>query len=396
MKYFIATVISIVMFFQLKAQSPNQIQYQAVIRNATGQVLAGQAVGMRVSIIKGSATGTAVYVETHRDTTTNSGLVTLEIGLGTVVTGSFAAINWGQGPYFIKTESDISGGTNYQLAGTTQLMSVPYSMYSNDVASSLTSSGDTLVIGKRKYYIPGIKDVTTAQTAFVCGSPITFTYRGSTVTYGTVEKNYGGTVGKKCWLDRNLGAIRVATSVTDYQAYGDLFQWGRGDDGHQVMNWTNASTGTGTTVVTGPNSNDNPGIANWIHISNNSPYDWRIPQNNSLWQGVNGKNNPCPTGWRLPEEAEWVAERASWSSSNASGAFSSALKLTLTGGKEGTGIFFPMSNARPGSQGGYWASTVAEYPSLFLAKCVIINTQNSELSSVGQRHGGFSVRCIKD
>lgn len=113
-------------------------------------------------------------------------------------------------------------------------------------------------------------------------------FRG-TVTHATVEKNCGGTVGKKCWLDRNLGAIRGATSVTDYKAYGDLFQWGRGDDGHQVMTWTNASTGTGTTVVTGPNSNDNPGIPNWIHISNNSPYDWRIPQNNSLWQGVNGK-----------------------------------------------------------------------------------------------------------
>ena len=140
-------------------QSPASLQYQAVIRNASGAVVANQAVGMRVSILNGTATGTSVYAETHRETTTVNGLLTVKIGAGTVVSGSFESISWGQGPYFIKTETDITGGTNYQLAGTTQLLSVPYALYSSDVPVKKT--GDTITIGKSKLIIPGSTLIST-------------------------------------------------------------------------------------------------------------------------------------------------------------------------------------------------------------------------------------------
>jgi len=151
---------------------------------------------------------------------------------------------------------------------------------------------------------------------------VTFTYNnGTSVTYGTV-------VGAncECWLDRNLGATQVATSSDDILAYGDLFQWGRLNDGHQVR--------TFTTTTSTLSSSDVPGHGVFIKAPS-SPYDWRSPQNDNLWQGVTGTNNPCPDGYRLPTHDEWNTERLSWSTNNAAGAFASLLKLPVAGHRNG-------------------------------------------------------------
>jgi hypothetical protein len=117
----------------------------------------------------------------------------------------------------------------------------------------------------------------------------------------------------KTWMDRNLGASQVATFPLDTSAYGDLYQWGRGSDGHQCRNSPTTSTLSST---------DQPGHGSFIF----SPSDWRSPQNGNLWQGLSGINNPCPSGYRLPTEAELNSERLSWISNNAAGAFASPLK----------------------------------------------------------------------
>ena len=114
------------------AQSPNKFSYQAVVRNASNVIVASAPVGMRVSILQTSATGTAVYVETHNPTTNANGLASIEIGGGTLVSGNFATIDWANGPYFIKTDTDPAGGTSYSITGTSQLLSVPYAMASAD------------------------------------------------------------------------------------------------------------------------------------------------------------------------------------------------------------------------------------------------------------------------
>jgi len=126
---------------------------------------------------------------------------------------------------------------------------------------------------------------------------------------------------QRIWMDRNLGASRLATGTTDEEAYGDLYQWGRGSDGHQLRD-------SGTTPTT--SSTDDPGHGDFITTSN-LPFDWRIPQNDSLWQGVSGINNPCPMGFRLPTGIEWETERLSWTSNDAAGAFASPLKLVTAG-----------------------------------------------------------------
>jgi uncharacterized protein (TIGR02145 family) len=133
---------------------------------------------------------------------------------------------------------------------------------------------------------------------------VRFTYNGEEVVYGIIVSP---TTGKK-WLDRNLGAKHTADSALDYNAYGDLFQWGRLADGHQLINWTASNTGTpvngiSTTVAT----SDAPGNSSFIAPATfDIPYDWRDDNNSNRW--VTNPQGPCPDGWHVPSTAEWMAE----------------------------------------------------------------------------------------
>jgi hypothetical protein len=111
------------------AQAPEKMSYQAVVRDSGDALVTSQPVGMQISILQTTATGTAVYVETQTPTTNVNGLVTLEIGTGIVVSGDFTTIDWSTDSYFIKTETDPAGGTTYTITGTSQLMSVPFALY---------------------------------------------------------------------------------------------------------------------------------------------------------------------------------------------------------------------------------------------------------------------------
>ena len=132
-----------------KAQAPQLMSFQSVVRDNTGKLVASHSVGLRLSILQGSITGTAVYVETQTATSNANGLVTLQVGGGTVVSGTFSAIDWSAGPYYIKSEIDPTGGTSYLVAGTTQLLSVAYALYANKagsvVGSASNGSGHTVI-----------------------------------------------------------------------------------------------------------------------------------------------------------------------------------------------------------------------------------------------------------
>lgn len=118
------------------AQSPEKMSYQAVIRNSSNNLVTSTAVGMQISILQGSISGTVAYAETQTPTTNANGLASIEIGTGTVVSGTFSAIDWANGPYFIKTETDPDGGTNYTITGTSQLLSVPYALHAKTAEST--------------------------------------------------------------------------------------------------------------------------------------------------------------------------------------------------------------------------------------------------------------------
>ena len=119
----------------LWAQTPEQMSYQAVIRNSANELVANSQVGMQLSILQGTPTGTAVYTETQTPTTNPNGLVSLQIGTGTT-SDDFSSIDWANGPYFIKTETDPAGGSNYSITGTSQLLSVPYAMYAKTAGNT--------------------------------------------------------------------------------------------------------------------------------------------------------------------------------------------------------------------------------------------------------------------
>jgi len=194
----------------------------------------------------------------------------------------------------------------------------------------------------------------------ICGTEVIYTVEGCS---GTV------------WLDRNLGALRVATLLWDPQAQGDLYQWGRGTDGHQLQ------TSDVTTVLS---ATDNPGHDDFIITSGN----WRSPANNSLWQGVNGANNPCPTGFRVPTSAELDCERRSWLTNNATGAFASSLKWTTSGYRYPTGIgpvYSPEGYVRS------WSST-----NYSTTKAYFLHAYTSTGMYYDIKSMGMGIRCIKD
>jgi hypothetical protein len=229
-----------------------------------------------------------------------------------------------------------------------------------------------------------------------CGNPVTFMYNGSTVTYGTVERDYGGTIGKKCWLDRNLGATAVTSTarsayandaayiLAESASFGDLFQWGRGADGHQSRTSLIHNTSLASTAA--PNAgNDWDGL---FITTSPSPYDWLNTQDANLWQIGSLINNPCPSGYRVPTDEELEAERITWApNNNVAGAFASPLKLPVAGFRDNTNGSLNFV----GTFGLYYSSTVSSssVSALYFAS-------GDAFIGTSPRAVGFSVRCLKD
>ncbi|MFN8283257.1 MAG: hypothetical protein U0U67_08595 [Chitinophagales bacterium] len=160
MKKIVASIILLLLLqTAIFAIVPEAIKYQAVARDNSGNVLSNKNIGIRLSILKGNISGTAVYVETHNTTTNGLGLINLEIGKGTAVSGTMSAINWGNDSYFIKIEMDETGGSNYTLVGTSQLVSVPYALYAKEAENGTQwSDNDTNI-----YYNTGNVGIGTNQ-----------------------------------------------------------------------------------------------------------------------------------------------------------------------------------------------------------------------------------------
>jgi len=186
----------------------------------------------------------------------------------------------------------------------------------------------------------------------------------------------------RCWLNRNLGAAQVATAYNDSASYGYYYQWGRGVDGHQVY-------GSGTTTTL--SSSDTPGHSNFIAISWVEPYDWRSPRNLSLWQGVSGTNNPCPTGFRLPTSGEWSTLLSAAGITNTSTAYSNtALRIPTAGYRryDGAGYY------SQGVYGRYWVSSTGGTPTRILP--TYFSSSSATVSNFDIPAYGYPVRCIRN
>jgi hypothetical protein len=199
------------------AQAPQSMSYQAVIRNSSNALVASTQVGMKISILQATSTGTAVYVETQTPTTDANGLVSLAIGGGTATTGTFAGVDWSVGPYFIKTETDPAGGTSYSITGTSQLLSVPYALN----AGSITNAKGIALA----------KLTTTERAALVSPSVGTLIYnttlnkfQGYTFVSGNTSVNYNNTTGSGSNLiiptNSGFGQSFTATNTWSINTFG--------------------------------------------------------------------------------------------------------------------------------------------------------------------------------
>lgn len=275
--------------------------------------------------------------------------------------------------------TSITGVTKTIVANVTRIGS--YSIATNTVNGiTFSASGRFTTTGNQNI-------VMTASGTPIVAETSTFTLNttpncsfSALVTVGTptVTSSTG-----RIWMDRNLGATRVATSATDTESFGDLYQWGRGTDGHQLRT---------SNVINTLSPSSQPGHGDFIYDPN-SPYfgEWQsTPFITTLWQGVTGINNPCPSGFRLPTQSEFEAEAQTFTTPDAVGAFNSILKLPNASRRD-----FMGNPAYPGVSG-YWTSTLfASDPTAFVYSNDV-SIIPAPIVSNTIRSIGSSVRCIKD
>jgi hypothetical protein len=377
----IAGVLCTMILTDLHAQAPDRLTYQTVVRDTSGALVVNTSGILRLSVLQGGPSGTAVYTETQTTQTDGNGLLQTTLGSGTVTLGQLDTIDWSGGPYFLKVEVGPEGGTEYVEAGVSQLLSVPYVLHSTrsgHVPLSVSESGDTVYIGKGYVIAKGASAANAPVPPSVPADyPSGYVHCGSPTEVIAVTNPLTG----KTWMDRNLGASRaatlVATEVEDSLSYGALFQWGRFADGHQCRN-----SGTTSTLSSSPTPGDSLFIVN-----SSDPYNWLSTLDDNLWQGVSGVNNPCPGGYRIPTLAEWEDELGSWGSEDSSDAFQSPLKLPVSGRRDGSN-----GDIDVGSVGYYWSSSVEPFDS----EARGLGFDRDAALGFYYRTNGYAVRCLKD
>ena len=286
----------------------------------------------------------------------------------------------------IEIEVNVTGATPYSFTATDATTGLTYSASGNFTTSgtklvtlsnnetsiawdkygtinmTLTGASNTLALAPRI----DIKSIPASATAVV------------DVTYGT-----------QTWMDRNLGARRVATAINDVLSYGNYYQWGRPADGHEITVWNGATLTSGrgfydTTALEALAASDTPGHHNFI-LTNAAPFDWRDDNNNNRWATAN--QGPCPAGYHVPTDAQWVTADTFGAWNNNTDTFGSALKLPSAGNR-------PRINGLlndQGADGRCWSSTVSGTD----AGNLRFHSTAAHTSS-NARANGFSVRCLKD
>lgn len=350
--------------YKTDAQSLQKISYQAIIRGGNDALLTNITIGMKISILQGSAQGTAVYAETQTPLTNANGLVSIEIGTGT--TGdNFSAIDWANGPFFIKTETDLNGGTAYTISGTSQLLSVPYSRHAitaAHIAVRVSPSGDTLNVGANQgVIVPGISDANTPS--------------GTTVTDADGNIYQTITIGTQEWLAENLKTTK----------YND---------------------GTPIPLVTEdePWSSTNTPAYCWYENDQSTYGDTYGALYN--WYTVE-TGNLCPTGWHVPTDDEWTILTDYLGGSGVAGGKlketgTAHWALPNTGATNETGFtalpggyrHYSGSFSFVGLYGDWWSSTESFASSAYHR---LITYDYGGVDRFGDYSPyGYSIRCLKD
>ncbi|MCD4681361.1 MAG: fibrobacter succinogenes major paralogous domain-containing protein, partial [Bacteroidales bacterium] len=367
-------LIALIATANIFAQSPQAVNYQAVVRDTNGAVISMQNISLRISILSSNIAGPIVFAETHNTTTNSLGLVNIAIGTGQVESGNFSTISWGSSSYFLKTEADVTGGTNYMLMGISQLLSVPYALHSSSL--SLTDENGNVY----EITIDTLGNIVTMiDTMWICGNSLTDTRDGQ--SYNTVL------IGTQCWMAENLAYLpsvspsSVGSNTTTYYYVYDY-------------QGTDVSAAKATS-----NYNSYGVLYNWHAAMDGSS------SSNSIPSGVQGI---CPSGWHLPGDAEYTllsdflgglsvaggkmkeTGTTHWTSPNI-GATNSSGFTTLPGGRryDYDGSFFTLGNVS-----NFWSST--EYSTSMAWNHSMDYTSTDVYRVYNNKGNGFSVRCIQN
>jgi uncharacterized protein (TIGR02145 family) len=321
-------------------------------------------VKVRFSIRDSIATGAIKYQETHNPTTSALGLFSVNVGMGTVVSGTFSGINWGKNAKFLQVELNTSGGTTYTDLGTTQMMSVPYALQASSIKMKTSATGDTLYTGGGNYLIiPGISAANP-----LTGNP---NWNGTTLTDIDGNTYQTVTIGNQIWMKENL-------KVSRYR------------NGDQIP--TNLSNTAWNTTTNGAYA-----------IYNNDPANNTIYGKLYNWYAVVDSRALCPLGWHVPNDSEWTnlenylggilvmggklkSTSNLWNSPNL-GATNESGFSGIPGGYRG--FDGPYGSIGNGGYFWYYSATTALYRDLESS-----SSGSSQLNFYKQ--GGFSVRCLKD
>jgi hypothetical protein len=247
------SLLMLVMSIITLAQVPNKMSFQTVVRNNLGKLVVNKSIGVRLSILKTSSTGTTVYVETHSKTSNVNGLLTLEVGTGTVSSGAFTTIDWSQGPYFLKTEMDVNGGTNYTISGVTEFVSVPYAKMAENAnnANSVKTLSNGANVGDMCYWngttwVP-LNKGTQGQTLTFCDGKPAWTIGG--VCPGMITA-------LNCSSATNNGTLTATTTATGVTSVISYAGGNGGTHNGQVVTSTGVS-GLTATLQAGTFANGN-------------------------------------------------------------------------------------------------------------------------------------------
>jgi len=355
------------------SQAPNSFNYQAVARDLSGNVMKNQAVKIKISILKTSVSGDVVYSEIHSTSTNGLGLINLKIGTGNEKSGSIEGIEWGTGKYFLQIEMDKDGGNNFSLIGKSQLLSVPYSLFSgNGVQFDMDMVCDETTEGTIRYnsddhimeYCDG-----TDWTSFggsssntTCGEDFTDPRDGQ--VYPTIK------IGTQCWMAKNLnyGEYKESVFINDAIGHTDVSNNGKVEKYAYNNDTTNFTMHGGL-------------------------YDWNEMMNYTNTEGAQGI---CPDGWHIPSDAELLELIDEVGGTSVGG------KNLLVGGSSGFNFIPGGSRGLKGTfsadinSGSIWSSTSDSSDSDRAWMIYFILGQDNVARSTSAKVKGRSVRCLKN
>jgi hypothetical protein len=300
----IITAITIAISTLSLAQAPDLMTYQAVVWDTGNNLVVNSTVGLQFSILQGSVTGSSVYVETHGPTTNANGLVTTQIGNGAVVSGDFSTIDWSTGPYFLKTETDPTGGTNYTITGTTQLLSVPYALYANVADSVVNDNVDDADADP-------VNELNTNMT--LSGTDLSITDAGGTLTADLSSLTGTGTDDQTLTLSGTDLTIEDGNTV-DLSVIQDGVNDADADPNNELQtisqsgNNLTLSNGGGTVTVPTSLDDDPSNEIQTLSVSNDTIYlsngGGNAPLPDPVVENTGGKSSLCSgntpsdgTGW---------------------------------------------------------------------------------------------------